>query len=114
MPYMNAKVSVAISKEKEESIKQKLGKAIELLPGKSEQWLMISLEENCTLYFKGTAERPMAFVEVKLFGRSTKEAYQRLTAGITDIINEELNIPADCIYVTYAEVEHWGWSGKNF
>ncbi len=114
MPYINTKVSISLSKEKEESIKQKFGKAIELIPGKSEHWLMVSFEENCSLYFKGSDRKPMAFVEVKLFGKSTKEAYQKLTGTITAILKEELDISADCIYITYTEVEHWGWNGSNF
>lgn len=114
MPYINTKVSVSVSKEKEESIKKKLGEAIGLIPGKSEQWLMVSMEENCSLYFKGSDEKPMAFVEVKLFGKSTKDAYQKVTARITSILQEELAIPAECIYITYTEVEHWGWNGNNF
>ncbi len=114
MPYISTKVSVSLSKEKEESIKKKLGEAIALIPGKSEQWLMVSFEENCSLYFKGSAAKPMAFVEVKLFGKSTKDAYQKVTARITAILQEELDISAECVYVTYTEVEHWGWNGNNF
>lgn len=114
MPYINTKVSVSISKEKEESIKKKLGEAITLIPGKSEQWLMVSLEENCTLYFKGSAEKPIAYTEVKLYGRATKDAYRKLTARITAILQEELGISPDCVYITYTEVEHWGWNGNNF
>ena len=41
MPLITAKTSVEISKEKEVVLKEKLGKAIELI-GKSESWLMIS------------------------------------------------------------------------
>lgn len=114
MPYISTKVSVSLSKEKEESIKKKFGEAIALIPGKSEQWLMGSLEGNCTLYFQGSAEKPIAYTEVKLFGRSTKDAYQKLTAKITAILQEELGISADHIYITYTEVEHWGWNGNNF
>lgn len=114
MPYINTKVSVELSKDKEESIKQKLGKAIELIPGKSEQWLMVSFEGNCSLYFRGSDKKPMAYVEVKLFGRSTKDAYQKLTAKISAILKEELGILADCVYITYTEVEHWGWNESNF
>ena len=40
MPFIGNKVTVKISEEKEKAIKEKLGKAIELL-GKSEQYLMI-------------------------------------------------------------------------
>ena len=40
MPCIETKVNVKIPKEKEESIKSKFGKAIEII-GKSESWLMV-------------------------------------------------------------------------
>jgi hypothetical protein len=46
----STKVSVPLSKEKEESIKKKLGEAIALIPGKSEQWLMVSWKETAPLF----------------------------------------------------------------
>ncbi len=114
MPFISTKTSVSISPEKKDSIKTKLGKAIELIPGKSESWLMLSFEDSCSMYFKGSNAKPVAFIEVKLFGKSTSEAYGRLTRAITDIIREELNVPGECIYVKYEEVSDWGWNGSNF
>lgn len=114
MPFIQTKVNVKVSKEKEEAIKSKLGKAIELLPGKSESWLMLSFEEDCTLYFKGKEDQPIAFVEVKLFGKAGKDAYDRLTAAISDILHQELGISPDHVYVKYEEVPYWGWNGHNF
>ena len=46
MPMIDTKVSVPISTETEERMKEQLGKAIVLLPGKSEKWLMLRFEEN--------------------------------------------------------------------
>jgi phenylpyruvate tautomerase PptA (4-oxalocrotonate tautomerase family) len=114
MPYISTKTTVTISPEKKELIKQKLGKAIELLPGKSENWLMLSFDEDSSMYFKGSNEKPLAFVEVKIFGKSTAEAFARLTKAITEILHEELNIQPDCIFVKYEEVSVWGWNGNNF
>ncbi len=114
MPYISTKTNVAISKDKEIKIKNLLGKAIELLPGKSENWLMLSFEDECRLYFKGKSDKSIAYVEVKLFGKSTKEAYDKLTFEITNILNQELDITPDNIYVKYEEVSHWGYNGHNF
>jgi phenylpyruvate tautomerase PptA (4-oxalocrotonate tautomerase family) len=105
---------VTIDSEKRETIKKKLGKAIELIPGKSENWLMISFDDACPMYFKGSNENPLAFLEVKLFGKASEEAYRKLTKAITEIIHEELSILPDCIYVKYEEVSTWGWNGNNF
>ncbi len=114
MPYINTKTTVAVTKEQVETIKKKLGKAIELLPGKSENWLMVSFDDESIMYFKGSDTSPMAFVEVKLFGKATSDAYRKLTKAITEILEEVLHIRPDCIYVKYEEVSTWGWNGNNF
>ncbi len=114
MPYINTKTNVNVSKEKEIEIKKKLGKAIEIIPGKSENWLMVSFEEQCSLYFKGKSDSGIAFVEVKLFGSAEPAVYNKLTAAITKILEEELKISPDHIYVKYEETRNWGWSGSNF
>ena len=113
MPFIGNKVTVKISKEKENAIKEKLGKAIELL-GKSEQYLMVGFEDNYKLYFAGENLEKGAFIEVKLFGKASSEAYEKLTVEICKIYEEELNIPKDKIYVKYEEVSNWGWNGFNF
>lgn len=114
MPFIGSKVSVKISKEKEEIIKSKLGKAIELIPGKSETFLMIGFEDEYSLYLAGEKLEKGAFVEVKIFGTASKDSYEKLTAAICNIYEEELEIPQNKIYVKYEEVSNWGWNGKNF
>ena len=114
MPFIGSKVSVKISKEKEESIKKKLGEAIQLIPGKSETFLMIGFEDEYSLYFGGEKLEKGAFVEVKIFGKASKDSYDKLTAEICYIYEEELGIPQNKIYVKYEEVQNWGWNGKNF
>jgi phenylpyruvate tautomerase PptA (4-oxalocrotonate tautomerase family) len=114
MPFINTKTNIEITTEKQNAIKTKLGKAIELIPGKSENWLMLSFDDKCSMYFKGQNDKPMVFVEVKLFGSASESAYDKLTAAITKILEDELDAPANQIYVKYEEVSHWGWNGNNF
>ena len=42
MPFIELKTSVSISKEKEAELKSAFGEAIAIIPGKSEQWLMLN------------------------------------------------------------------------
>ncbi|MDD5937065.1 MAG: phenylpyruvate tautomerase MIF-related protein [Clostridiales bacterium] len=114
MPFINSKVTVKVTKEKEEVIKAKLGKAIELIPGKSESWLMVGFEDEYSLYFKGKASEKIAFIEVKIFGKADSSAYEKLTQAICKIYEEELQIPSDHTYITYEEVKTWGYNGFNF
>ncbi len=114
MPFIDAKVSVSISREKEEELKKRLGQAISLIPGKSESWLMTGFQDNYHLYFRGENREPMAFVEVKVFGSENPEAFDKLTGEITKIFGEALGIAADHIYVKYEAVACWGFNGRNF
>ena len=114
MPFINSKVNVKILPEQEMQLKTKLGKAIELIPGKSESWLMLSFEDECKLYFKGENNCKIAYVEVKVFGAEDKVAFAKMTSAICEIYEEVLGIAPDKIYVKYEAVTNWGWNGMNF
>lgn len=114
MPFINSKVTVKMSPEKKEKVKSRLGEAIAIIPGKSESWLMVGFEDEYDLYFKGNQDKETAFVEVKIFGSATPDAYAKMTGAICQIFEEELQIPAERIYVKYEEVANWGWNGNNF
>lgn len=114
MPYIRTTVSKELTDEKREAIKTKLGQAIALIPGKSESWLMLSFEDNMKMYFRGDESEDYAYLEVNLFGSASNAAYDRLTAALSEIINEELGINRENIYIKYEEAEHWGWNGNNF
>lgn len=114
MPFINSKVSVSLSDEKEKELKTRLGQAIALIPGKSESWLMTGFEDNYHLYFRGDNSQPTAFVEVKVFGKENPSAFEALTKEICKIFGEVLGIAADHIYVKYEAVSNWGWNGGNF
>lgn len=113
MPFISTRTNQEITKEKEASIAEKLGRAITIL-GKSESWLMLDFQDHCRMYFKGDHTGAYAYVEIKLFGRGTNDAYDKMTAEVTRIIAGELGIAGDGIYVQYEEVEHWGYNGINF
>ena len=111
MPYIEVTANTPIPEEKREIIKSRLGKDISFL-GKSEVWLMISFHDNSPMYFSGT-DKPAAIVSVDLLGSARTDAYNKLTASVTETIVEQLSIPADRIFVKYSEYKHWGYNGAN-
>lgn len=113
MPFIDTKTSVKISGDAELRLKEAFGKAIELIPGKSERWLMLNFDDGCRMYLAGS-DAPCAILEVKIFGKSTEEAYEMLTAALTDIVSRELSIAPERVYVKYDEVGTWGYNGGNF
>lgn len=114
MPCIQLSTNQEITREKETNLKRKFGKSIELVPGKTERWLMVSLQGGCRMYFAGDDQKPIAFVKVGLFGKAPQTAYDKLTSALTDIISLELEVEPTRIYIQYEESQFWGWNGGNF
>ena len=114
MPFIDTKLNIRLSREKETILKEKLGEAISLFPGKSEYWLMLNFTDNCHLWFRGYDRFPTAMVEVKLFGGADEETCARMTETICTLFKDELGIAPDHIYVKYEFSDRWGWNGENF
>lgn len=113
MPFIDSKITVPVSQEKRDILKSELGKAISIL-SKPESYLMLGFEDNYDLYMGGKKLDKGAFVEVKLFGNASSAAYEKMTAEICRIYEEELGIPGNGIYITYSGISDWGWNGRNF
>lgn len=113
MPFINVKTNAAVPSDKETAIKTALGQAISAIPGKSESWLMVGIEPEHILYFKGD-NAPAAMVEVSIYGSTDSSSMNTLTSKITVILNEYLSIEPSRIYVKYSQTPDWGWNGSNF
>ena len=114
MPFISLQTTAAVTEGNKKSLTEKFGKAITLLPGKSESALMLYFEGGCAMAFKGDLSKPAAFVDVKVLGKSGGENYNKLTGAVTEIVAGELSIAPDQIFVAYDEREHWGVNGKNY
>lgn len=113
MPFIDARFSTPVSDTQEETIKQKLGEAITLI-GKSEAYLMVQIQGDCKLYFKGNNDADTAYFEVKLLGKSTKANYEKLTCALCDVASEVLGIQGNRVYVKFDENEYWGHDSFMF
>lgn len=114
MPFISSKVSVTMEESQRNDLVKMLGKAISIIPGKSEEWLMIEFADRCDLSFQGKRNEPAAIIEVKVFGKIPKECLDRLTKEICSIYRMVLKIDPKRLYVKYEEADKWGWNGENF
>lgn len=114
MPFINVKLSDSLEKAQIEHVKTELGKAISLLPGKSESYLMVNIEENCNLFFKGTQSAPTAMCEVSVFGNASRSACEALTGEICKILEAEAAVPPERTYVKFSFADTWGYNGYLF
>ncbi len=114
MPFIDTKLNIRLTEEKEIALKKKLGEAIATFPGKSEYWLMLNFTDASRLWFRGYNNFPMAMVEIKLLGSAEAELCNRMTKVICDLLHKELEIAPDHVYVKYEFCDTWGWNNENF
>lgn len=114
MPFISTKTNVTVSKESEIKLKERLGKAISIIPGKSENWLMLAIEGDIPMYFRGDGSLPTAFIEVKIYGNASSDTYRKMTKELTNIYGDVLGIAPDNMYIRYFGSDDWGWNGSNF
>lgn len=111
MPFIKIKTSTEITPEQEVKIKASLGQAIRLVPGKSEQYLLLEFEDRCRMWLRGQKDDPIAYIEAALFGNEDHEGFDAFTAAVTKIFFEELKIRSENIYIKYEDIGVWGVAG---
>lgn len=114
MPFVDVKLTRKLNCDEEKAIKTELGKIIEVFPGKSESWLMCSIDADKKIWFRGDNSEDSAFIEVKLFGAVNPEGAEKFTAAICDYFNKFFGIEPSRIYVRFEGGSDWGWNGSNF
>ena len=114
MPYIDTLTTVKITPEQEAELISAFGKAIELIEGKTEDWLMLNFKGESRMAFRGTTSPDIAMVDVFILGKAKDSEYDKLTEKLCEIVNTVLGVPRNRIYVKYAEYERWGYNGTNF
>lgn len=113
MPMIEAKVTMQLPQEKRDVLKTEFGKAISII-GKPESYLMINLADSQDLYFGGKKVEKGAYIEVKILGNVDGGAGDKMTSRLCEILQNELGIPGNAVYVSYWGTPNWGWNGGNF
>lgn len=111
MPFLKIKVNRALTADKEESIKTKVGQAIRHIPGKTEASLLLAFEDRCHLWLGGKNDETIAYIEAAVFGKEDHIGFEAFTSEVTGILSSELNIRADRIYIKYEDIASWGVQG---
>ena len=111
MPFIKARVSCPLSSEQEAELKTGMGKAIELVPGKSEKYLLLEFEDSCRLWHRGKKDEPIVYIEAAIFGNEMHYGYDAFTAEVTNLFARVLNIRPEHIYIKYEDISVWGVQG---
>ena len=113
MPYIELNTNIEISKELKNEVKSKLGNLIKELPGKSENWLMVNINDKTSLYFKGS-DKGAIMIKVLIYGDSySSQVLDNFTSLLTSYLQKELDIDGSRIYISYFFTKNWGLNGSN-
>ena len=113
MPYIDITTNVNLNSEQLDNIKHLCGRAISLIPGKSEQYLMVKISDKANLWFQGD-DSAAAMVGISLFGKASREGCESLTKEICGILEREADIPPQRTYVKYQFIDNWGFNKFMF
>ena len=116
MPLIQLDTSCSLSDpDKKQSIAKALSRLAAEGIGKPEQYVMACVHDNVTMTLAGTPG-PCALVTVKSIGGLSKAVNQTLASQVCQMLQKELAIPQNRIYLTFEDVAptHWAWNGKTF
>lgn len=114
MPYLSIKTNQAIDETKIEALLAKASALVSNELGKPENYVMVSMAPTQLMIFAGKPEA-CAYLELKSIGLPESKT-KPLSSALCSLINEELAIPTDRIYIEFADAPRsmWGWDSSTF
>lgn len=112
MPFIKVRISCHITDEQEKALKTRFGKAISLVPGKSEEYLLLEFEDKCRLWLRGENDPPVAYIEAAIFENEDHRGFDDFTAEATKAFAEVLGVPVDRVYIKFEDIAAWGVAGR--
>ena len=110
MPYISVTTSLKPSGEQMLRVKSELGRLIGLVPGKTEENLMIDLAASRSMFKAGEAVA-CAFVEAKLWGKVEAGAKKRFVEEVLAMLRRELGLEERNLFLNLLELDEWGSGG---
>ena len=82
--------------------------------GKPEAYVMAVVTEAAVTMAGKTG--PAAFLQVCSIGKINQQVNRDITGRVSDLLQEQLGIPADRIYISFNDVQgvNWGWNRSTF
>ena len=114
MPLIKLRTNVSIKKDQTPQLMSEFSQLLASETGKPERYVMVEVKGDREMLFGGTSE-PLAYVECKSIGLSSGQA-KSLSQAISQVLNTQLNITADRVYIEFSNcpAEFWGWNNSTF
>lgn len=114
MPLLKIQTNAVLDTDAGKKLVAEASRAVVALLGKPERYVMVSLEPGAIMAFGGDAS-PLAYLELKSIGLPQGRT-AALSKALCELMNSALGVPADRIYIEFADAQGalWGWNGGTF
>lgn len=114
MPYLLIRTNCQLESSRQQPLLKQCSAEVAEALGKPERYVMVSLELQANMLFAGD-DSPCAYLELKSIGLPGERTGE-LSATLSDLIEKELDVPLDRIYIEFADATRhmWGWNGGTF
>lgn len=114
MPLLKIQTNKAVDDSTAKALISDASAVVADLLGKPERYVMVSFEHNPAMLFGGSNE-PLAYLELKSIGLPELQTAD-LSRSLSDLLNKMLGLPADRIYIEFANAPRnmWGWNSGTF
>jgi phenylpyruvate tautomerase len=114
MPLLRLEVSAQVPQGRRETLLRAASKIMADVTGKPEAYVMVTLSV-CSSTMGGQVT-PVAFADVRGIGGMSKSTNVTLSKSLCDLLQKELGIPPDKVYLNFTDVPatNWGWKGNTF
>ena len=114
MPLLRLEVSAQVPQGRKENLLKAASKIMADSTGKPEAYVMVTLTVCASTM--GGQVTPVAFADVRGIGGLDKKTNVTLSKALCDLLQKELGIPPDKVYLNFTEVPatNWGWKGNTF
>ncbi len=113
MPFIVSRVNKKIDDSDKEKLRAGYIEKIERILGKPRSYIMLDIQDNCTLFPKGE-NQPAAYIEANIYGNRNNTGYAQLSQEVTDMFNEILNIPSENIFINFQDIPGFSIDGNFF
>lgn len=111
MPYITFTTTKTLTLNQEKALKESAGQLISILPNKKEENLMIHIEDNQVMYFRGQEMECMK-ISCQLFHTTDYQYKKKFAEKLLKEIERITKIPVEQQYLSIQEFENWGKNGE--
>ena len=111
MPYMRVSTSKTLTAEQKQSLYEKLGAALAVIPGKEAFMLIADIEDGRQIYSGGGPSEDFVFIDARYYSRIEYHVKKAFVKAVLKAVGDVVGTPKERISMTVLEMNSWGGFG---